>query len=158
MSFRLPKTVEAAVLARLFGVTTRTIRSLAQQGAVVRAGRGSFDFAASVKRYVEHLRETAKGRGDQKTVAALASQRTRLAREQADGVALKNAQLRGELVEASAVEREWSEVLRGVRAAMLTVPSRVQRRLPTLSLTEVATIDAEVRDLLSEVGYSGGAV
>jgi phage terminase Nu1 subunit (DNA packaging protein) len=103
------------------------------------------------------LRKIASGRGDEKTIASLAGERTRLAREQADAVALKNAVARGELVEAGAVEREWSDVLRGVRAAMLTMPSRVQRRLPTLTPTEVATIDAEVRDLLCEVGNSGGA-
>lgn len=152
MAFQLPKTVDAHVLARLFGVTQRTITSLAQQGAVVRAGRGSFDFAASIKKYVEHLRETATGRGDSKTVAALSSQRTRLAREQADAVALKNAALRGELVEAAAVEREWSEALRGLRAAMLAVASRVQRRIPTLTTVDVAAIDREIREALTALG------
>ncbi len=38
---------------------------------------------------------------------------------------LKAARLRGELVEASAVEAEWSDVLRIVRAGMLALPSRV---------------------------------
>jgi terminase small subunit / prophage DNA-packing protein len=124
----------------------------------VRTKRNTFDLIESVKSYCAHLRKTASGRGGEQTLAGLASGRTRLAREQADAQALKNAVPSGELVETAAVEQAWSEVLRGVRAAMLTVPSRVQRRVPTLSATEVATIDAEVRDLLSETGEANTVV
>ena len=37
---------------------------------------------------------------------------------------LKAAQARGSLLDAEAVEREWSDVLGTVRAGMLAVPSR----------------------------------
>jgi len=37
---------------------------------------------------------------------------------------LKAAQARGSLLDAEAVEREWSDVLGMVRAGMLAVPSR----------------------------------
>lgn len=60
--------------------------------------------------------------------------------------------MRGELVEASAVEAEWANVLRTVRAGMLAVPSRVAARLPHLSKHDVAEIDAEIRGALSEIG------
>jgi len=53
--------------------------------------------------------------------------------------------LRGELVEASAVEAEWSDVLRIVRAGMLALPSRVAARLSHLSKHDVAEVDAEIR-------------
>jgi phage terminase Nu1 subunit (DNA packaging protein) len=48
-------------------------------------------------------------------------ERGRLAAPQANLVEIKAAKLRGELVEAAEVEREWSDVLRTVRAAMLAV-------------------------------------
>ncbi len=60
--------------------------------------------------------------------------------------------MRSELVEAAAVEMEWSGILRTVRAGMLAVPSRVAARLPHLSKHDVAEIDQEIRAALSEIG------
>jgi phage terminase Nu1 subunit (DNA packaging protein) len=59
---------------------------------------------------------------------------------------------RGELLEAGAVENEWSYILRSVRAGMLAVSSRCGARLPHLSTDDIAEIDAEVRAVLTEVG------
>jgi phage terminase Nu1 subunit (DNA packaging protein) len=42
--------------------------------------------------------------------------------------------------------------LRTVRAGILAVPSRVAARLPHLSRTDIAEIDAEVRAALTELG------
>jgi phage terminase Nu1 subunit (DNA packaging protein) len=61
----------------------------------------------------------------------------------------QNAERAGRLVDAAAVEVEWSGVLRTVRAGMLAVPSRCGARLP-----HVAEIDAEIRAALTELGSS----
>jgi terminase small subunit / prophage DNA-packing protein len=58
------------------------------------------------------------------------------------------------LLDAAEVENEWSGVLRTVRAGMLAVPSRVAQRLPHLTAHDVAEIDAEVREVLTEIGTS----
>ncbi|MCK1693098.1 terminase small subunit [Bradyrhizobium sp. 144] len=85
-------------------------------------------------------------------LAEASKQRARLAAAQADLNELKAARLRGDLVEAAAVEQEWSGILRTVRAGMLAVPSRVAARLPHLSRTDIAEIDAEIRAALTELG------
>ena len=150
------KTAERLVSADVLGVwldlSVPAISGLARRGIVVRVGRGKYDLAESVQRYCHHLRGTAAGRGDAASVMGLATERARLAREQADSRALKNRALRGELIEASAVEAEWSNVLRGVRAGMLALPSRVQQRLPHLTAHDATVIDAEVREVLTAVG------
>jgi phage terminase Nu1 subunit (DNA packaging protein) len=87
-----------------------------------------------------------------KPLAEATKQRGRLAAAQADLAELKAAQMRGELVEAKAVETEWASVLCTVRAGMLAVPSRVAARLPHLSKHDLAEIDAEVRAVLGEIG------
>lgn len=76
------------------------------------------------------------------------AERARLAKAQADLAEIKNAQLRGTLLDAIALEAEWSSVLRAVRAGMLAVPSRAGARLPD----DVAEIDADVHGVLSEIG------
>jgi terminase small subunit / prophage DNA-packing protein len=67
-------------------------------------------------------------------------------------VEIANAHSRGALVDAEAVQREWSDVLRGVRAGMLATSSRCAARLPHLSMHDVAEIDAEVRAALTALG------
>ena len=89
-------------------------------------------------------------------LAKAATDRGRLAAAQADKVELANARQRGSLVDAEAVEREWSDILRAVRAGMLAVPSRVAARLPHLTPHDVSEIDAEVRAVLSELGSIDG--
>jgi phage terminase Nu1 subunit (DNA packaging protein) len=66
----------------------------------------------------------------------------------------RRARVRGALLDAGAVENEWSGILRIVRAGTLAVPSRCQQRLPNLTAHDVAEIDREVRDVLNEIGYA----
>ncbi len=150
------KFVERLVSADVLGVwldlSVPAISGLARRGVVVRVGRGKYDLQASIHGYCQHLRGQAAGRGGEKAVVGLATERARLAREQADGVAMKNKAMRGELVEASAVEAEWSDMLRTVRAGMLAVPSRCAQRLPHLTAHDVGEIDREVREVLAEEG------
>lgn len=144
--------VTADELAGLLGVATRTVRDLAARSVVVKAGRGRYDLAASVAGYCVHLREQAAGRaGDAQ--AGLTIERARQAKEQADNLALKNAELRRELVPAKAVAAEWSGILRRLRARILAVPARVNQRLPFLKLHDVGEIDAELREALTELGH-----
>ena len=82
---------------------------------------------------------------------AVPSERDRLAREQADAVALKNARLRGELVPAAEVEKAWSDILRRVRSKVLAVPARVRQMNPHLTGRDVAAIDAELRRALEDL-------
>ncbi|MBD2842241.1 terminase small subunit [Erythrobacter rubeus] len=139
-------------LAEWLGLSSRQIYRHETEGHVVKLGKNRFDLQASVRTYCEWLRDQAHyGRPATGTAkSALAEENLRLKREQADAVALKNAQARGELVPAENVEREWSGVLRTVRAAMLSIPARVQARLAHLSADDVAVIDREVRDALTE--------
>ncbi|GLK71289.1 hypothetical protein GCM10017643_14040 [Ancylobacter dichloromethanicus] len=134
-------------MGALLGIAPRTVRELAGRGVVLRAGRGRYDAAGSVASYCAHLREQAAGRaGDAQ--AGLTSERARQAREQADHLALKNAEMRRELLPAAEVERAWTEVLRDIRARMLAVPARCMARLGRLSPSEGAILDEEVRDAL----------
>lgn len=141
-----------SVLADLIGVSPRSITDLAKRGILVRADKGGgFDLRKSMRGYCEHLRKLATGRGGESAIASATAQRARLAKAQADLAETKAAQLRGSLLDAGEVEREWSSVLREVRAGMLAVPSRVGLRVPQLTAHDIAEIDAEVRAALKEL-------
>lgn len=135
-------------LCDLLALTSGALADLKKRGIAVHLGHDAYDLAATVRAYVQHLRGIASGRGGEEQTVNLTTERARLAREQADAVALKNAALRGELVPAADVSREWFEVLRKVRAGVLAVPSRVRAALPQLTAAEVAVLDAEIRATL----------
>lgn len=148
--------VTAAVLARWLGVTPKTVRELAKRGVVVKAGRGLYVLEDSVRNVIADMRKTASARGDEKSLASIRDEKIRLTRAQAQHAELRNAQLRGELVEAAAVEAEWSSVLRTVRATMLAIPSRAAHRLPHLTPHDLAEIDRQIRDALVEIADGNG--
>lgn len=145
--------LSAKQLGAMLGISARMVTNLHDKGIVVKAGRSRYRVAESVHNYCAHLRATAAGRGGATAVDALATERTRLAREQADQTALKNAALRKELVSAADVEREWSEVLRRVRSGCLAIPARVRQALPHLTVHDAQVIDGELRAALTEIGH-----
>jgi terminase small subunit / prophage DNA-packing protein len=145
-------TVATAVdFAELWGITRQAVNRLARRGIITRKGRG-FDRDENTRRYCAHLRDLATGRGGEAATASATAERARLAKAQADAQELKNATLRGAMLDAGAVESEWSSILRTVRAGMLAVPSRAAQRLPHLTAHDVAEIDHEVRAVLTEIG------
>lgn len=145
------ETVSAKELGQWLGVTDRMVREYADRGIVVRHGRGKYLLQESVTNLLRHLREVSAGRGGADAQLDLTTEKARLAKEQADGQELKNKQLRGELVLAADVEREWSDILRGVRAGVLAVPSRV-RAAVGLTPEQATELDAELRRTLTDLG------
>ena len=137
--------VPAAVLAEFIGVSPRSLTELGRRGVAVRAGPGRWRLQESVRRYCDGLRHRGGGEAVRTTTTV---ERGRLAKEQADSFALKNARLRGALVEREAVQREWSSILMAVRSGVLSVPSR----LPGLSVADRAALDAELRAVLTTLG------
>lgn len=99
--------------------------------------------------YCDHLREVAAGRGGENALE-LAAERARLAKEQADKLAMQNAVTRGELAPARLIEEVI--VRAGARMGRLleTIPGLLRRRQPNLTsddLTEVARVVTKVRNI-----------
>lgn len=141
-------TISSTDFAHMVGITGRQVRNLVEKGIMVRQGDG-FHLEESINRYCASLRAAAV-RGSEGTSEA-AADRARLARARATHAETKNAVMLGELVRADEVQAEWSGILRGVRAGMLAVPSRVAQRLPHLTTHDIAELHAEVRAALTEI-------
>lgn len=142
--------LKTAAIAGLLGLSARRINQLEQEGIAVRIAPGTFDATATVQNYIRHV----SGKAGSTTVNLdLNAEKARLAREQADGQALKNAQSRGELLLADDVERTWSDACRRLRSEMLAVTGRV-RAATGLEAADAAVLDMEIRDALTAL--SGG--
>lgn len=145
--------VDGETFAKLVKVHPRTVRDLAQREIVVKVATDRYDLAASLQAYATHLREMAAGRGDEHQQLQLTAERARLAKEQADAQALKNAALRRDLVPASEVELAWAETLRQLRSKILALPSRLRQSLAHLAPADIVAIDGELRRTLEELAH-----
>jgi terminase small subunit / prophage DNA-packing protein len=137
-------------LCDLLGLSPAALTDLKARGIAVHLGHDAYDLQATVRAYVQNLRSVAAGWGTEENASTLTNERARLAKEQADAQALKNGALRGELVKAADVAREWGDMLRQVRARILAAPSRLRAALPHLTAADVIAIDREIRDALQE--------
>lgn len=145
------RSVTLEELSGVLGVDLSKLKPLVSRGVLTRAKRGAYPLGESIRAYCTHLRETAAGRAHINVGSGLAVERERETRAKADIAEMKAASQRRELLPAKEVEAMWSDVLRMIRSRLLAMPGRVQQRLGHLSAHDVAAIDREVRDTLTEM-------
>ena len=78
--------LKTAALAGLLGISSRRLNQLVEEGIAVRTAPGMFDAAQTIQKYVAHASGKAAGAA---VVLDLDREKARLAKEQADGHALK---------------------------------------------------------------------
>jgi phage terminase Nu1 subunit (DNA packaging protein) len=101
--------------------------------------------------YIRRLREQAAGRaaaGD----LDLAGERARLAKEQADRVAMQNAVTRGELSRTVVIEQVLCRTGAKMAGIFDGIPGILRRRFPELSGSAIALIAAEIVKVRNMVG------
>lgn len=142
-------------LADLLGLTANRIRTLSRDGVLKRVAPATYDRREAVRAYCHGLREalTKKGHAS-KGGDAMEAQKLRYQTALAEKAERANVAARGELISASTVAREWAGVLRGVRAGLLALPSRVGSRLGHLTPHDLSEIDLEVRATLNDLSES----
>lgn len=142
-----------AEIAEHLDISERRVRELAVEWGI---DSRETSLGAWRIRYLRHLREQAAGRaaaGD----LDLATERARLAKEQADRIAMQNAVTRKELAPAYLIEEVLTRA--GARAAKLldTIPGELKRRAANLTAEEVAAIAgviAKARNLAAAVSLA----
>ena len=93
--------------------------------------------------YIRALREQAAGRAAEGGLD-LATERARLAREQADKIAMQNAVTRGELAPVSLIEEVLTKSSSKIAGVFDAIPGKVRRRVPKLTTDDLELISAEV--------------
>ena len=149
MAQKLSDDARSRALARLHGWSEVSGRDAISKKFVFADFNEAFGFMARVALMAEKLDHHPEWLARQHRPG---DEITRIAKAQADALEAKNNELAGSTFTADAVEKQWSDTLRTVRAGMLAVPSRVSGRLPHLTPYDIAEIDAEVREALTEIG------
>lgn len=148
----IPKTVSAAQLADLLGVSGRRVAQLAQEGAIPKAARGVYPLPEAVRAYCAYAKANPDGRP--RKMQTLEAEKTRLTRAQAELAEVKAAQARGDLLPVQAVQARWIETVTALRAALLAVPPRIAAQAG-LDRAAAALLDAEMREALDQIATAG---
>lgn len=94
--------------------------------------------------YAEHLRQVAAGRDPD---GQLASERARLAKENADARAMDNAERRRELLPVGLIELVLGDVARQLSTRLTALTPTLRRTMPDLPATVLAKVQDEVSAL-----------
>jgi phage terminase Nu1 subunit (DNA packaging protein) len=140
-----------AEIAAHLDLSDRSVRDLRQKGVFPTAKKGGLDDCRVA--YIRHLRERAAGRasdGADEEGLDLVEERARLAKEQADAQAMKNARERGELVLAAPYTNAVVGLIEGCKARLARVGASVAKGDAALRVR----IDTAVEDALEELSMT----
>jgi phage terminase Nu1 subunit (DNA packaging protein) len=118
--------VSATELGEWLDLHERQVRKLAERNVITRNGRGRYPLRQSIRAVAIHQREIAAGRAAEVDGEGLdlVAERARLASEQADAQAMKNAASRAETITMTQAENVWGAVVDATRTRILAVPTR----------------------------------
>lgn len=132
-------------------LSDRSIRDLVSRNIIPGASHGNWDLDACRVAYIRHLRAVAaahKSAGGDGQELDYIAEKARLAKAQADGQELKNAQTRGELLPAADVVLAIQNVFGRVRARLLSLPTKAASLV--MSLRTPAEAKKELTALVHE--------
>lgn len=94
-----------------------------------------------LKRVLEHLHGGSNGKNGHLNLDA---ERARLAKEQADAMALKNSVQRGEVVRSEDVSAAMAKVSSAIVQILESIPIRLKRANPALTQSDLDIVRAEI--------------
>jgi phage terminase Nu1 subunit (DNA packaging protein) len=148
--------ITTAVLARLVGLSERSVRDLARGQIFVRAGRNTFDQEASVKAYCASLRRAATGkRGDGKAFAAVTDHRARLLRIQADRAQFAMDVEAGKYWLKDETERFVCGRLAALSGVVLGLPNWLANKVPDIDPLVVIAIRDRLHEFMKDIAEKG---
>src|SRR3954451_11137919 len=149
-----PKISLEAACAHVFLGIGR-FRQLQREGVLPRANSSDWNIDAIRRRYIEHLRAVKVNHGVLKTPHKpdgdepdLNVERAKLAREQREGHALKNAVARGELIPAADVVEGWQSAIARARSLLLGIPASAAEELVVLAAQGPAAVRERLADMV----------
>lgn len=126
--------VSGSVLGDMLGVSERYIRMLAEQGILIRTGRGKYNLKQSITNYIIQLK--AENAAKENVPGANCDELEDLSTEKAKHehvkrqiAELKLALMKGQVHTSEAVEKNVSDMLENFKTKLLGVPARLSTML-----------------------------
>lgn len=138
-----------AEFGAMVGISQPAVSELIERGTLTQSAHAS----VWLREYISALREVAAGRmasGD----LSLATERARLAKEQADRIALQNAITRREYAPTVIIEEVLTRTAARINVIFEALTGSLRRNFPDLSAEKIDHINREIakaRNLVSEI-------
>lgn len=138
MEDKVPKTesiesvvVSSTVLANLFGLTTRRIRMLENEGIIEKTGRGRYKLTENIKKYITYLKASQELKEEGKTDGKIDYdlEHALLERRRREKLDLEIAAMKGTMHKSEDVEKVMNDMLANFRSKILALPSKTAPRL-----------------------------
>ena len=135
----LTQVITQQTFGELVGVSQPSVSDLLSRGVLL------VDQPAGVwlRAYCAHMREIAAGRATNGDLD-LATERARLAKEQADKIGMQNAITRRELAPSYLLEEVLAAAGAKVAAILDAIPGAIRRRNQNLTAADIETIASEI--------------
>ena len=152
--------VDSKIIAQLFGVTTRRVQQLAQEGIISATKQGNankYDLLPTIQRYIKHLSEKANGKEatkkDTETEGRRLEAEADLKRSKADMAALQLKELEGKMHRSEDVEAVMTDLVYTIRSMLMALPGRLAVDVVSAKTAAEASevIRAEVYKVLEEL-------
>ena len=143
----------AAIIAKLFGVTDRRIQQLAKDGIIPAAQKRPymFDLLPTVQSYIRYLSDKANGR-EAKSADTAQVEMEKL-RAEADMAAMQLKELEGKMHRSEDVEAVTNDLVYTVRSMIMALPGRLAMDVVQVASANEASalIRAECYKILNEL-------
>lgn len=148
--------VGSAVVADWIGLSDRRVRQLVDEGVLEAVEKGrtkKFDLQATVKRYIEHLREDTSGKLSEEIALEKLKADADFKRAKADEAMLALEEQKGSMHRSEDVEEVMGQMVYAVRSGLLSLPARCAIDAASAQNADEASevIGREVNALLSEL-------
>lgn len=118
--------VSSTVLSDLFGLTTRRIRMLADEGIIKKTSRGRYNLQENIKSYIVYIKANQDLK-DKNVDDELDPDRERalLTRRQREKLDIEIAEMRGKMHSSDDVERVMNDMLVNFKAKLISMPTKI---------------------------------
>ena len=119
--------VSSTVLADMFGLTTRRIRMLADEGIIHKTSRGRYNLQENIKSYIVYLKtnQDLKEKIIDDDKLDPDEERALLTRRQREKLELELAAMKGQMHFSNDVERVMNDMLANFRAKIIALPTKI---------------------------------
>ncbi len=141
------------------GITSRYVRELSEKGILPKSrGRNGRDIDECRIRYLNHLRERAKGKkenDDDDETDELREEKILLLRSQRQKLDLAYKKETGELLPAEVITFVINKTAPEAAGILDTIPLKVQRRHPDITPNQMNTLQTEIAKAMNAVTKVG---
>lgn len=134
-------------IAKLFGITTRNVRQLAEKGVLHKIEDNKYPLVRNIKSYIAYLRN----RKEFQQGTPLAEQKLRLTTANAEKIEIQNQIAKGKIVPIELLTTILSEVSGQIAGSLDTIPAKIKRKHPQIDNQLIEAIKFQIVKAMNSI-------